>query len=360
MSSRRPRWGRGGLLLGALALFVGLSALAGLGLGAFEVGPGAVVEVLRAHLLPGGSTPSPIVDAVVWEIRVPRTILGLAVGAALATSGALFQGLFRNPLADPSLLGITLGAAAAVAIAVLGIGMLDVSHAPLGLTPEVLTATRPYMIPLAAFVGSLVTLLGVVALASGPGRLDVTTLLLAGIAVNAIAGAVTGFAIFLADDAQLRDLTFWTLGGLGGASWTVVIAVVPLLLAGLAFVPTLARRLDCLLLGETEAGHLGVRVEATKRSVVGVGALLVGVSVSAAGAIGFVGLVVPHLVRLLAGPGHRILLPASALLGAGGIVLADVLARTVVAPAELPIGVLTTLLGGPFFLWLLAGRRRGR
>ncbi len=356
MRGAERSWGLGALLLGSLGLFVLVSVLAGLGLGAYEVGLGEIFDVVGGHVLPGRSPQTSVAEAVVWDIRAPRTLLGLAVGAALATSGALFQGLFRNPLADPGLLGITLGAAAAVAVAVLGLGALDASQTSQRM--EALAGLRPYIIPLAAFAGSLITLLGVVGLAGGRGRLDVTTLLLAGIAVNAIAGAVTGFAIFLADDAQLRDLTFWTLGGLGGATWTVVIAVVPPLLVGLAAAPALARRLDCLLLGETEAGHLGVRVEATKRWVVGLGALLVGVSVSAAGAIGFVGLVVPHLVRLLAGPGHRILLPASALLGAGGIVFADVLARTVVAPAELPIGVLTTLLGGPFFLWLLA--RRGR
>jgi len=352
MSSNSPTNRRGVALLGLLVGFVGLSVLAGLGVGAFEVGPSSVVDVLASHL-PWRTAAGGVLDAVVWGIRVPRTLLGLAVGASLATSGALFQGLFRNPLADPGLLGITMGAAAAVAIAVLGLSAIDTSGPLVGLSPQTLTALRPYMIPLAAFLGSLLTLLSVVAMAGRRGRLDVTTLLLAGIAVNAIAGAITGFAIFLADDAQLRDLTFWTLGGLGGATWTVVLAVLPPLLLGLALAPTLARRLDCLLLGETEAGHLGVHVETTKRWVIGIGALLVGVSVSAAGAIGFVGLVVPHLVRLLAGPSHRLLLPASALLGAGGLVFADVLARTVVAPAELPIGVLTTLLGGPFFLWLL-------
>lgn len=346
---------RRGAALAGLVIFCVFAVLLGLGRGAFAVPAAEVGQILATHLLGSDSTASAAADAVVWQLRLPRTLLGLAVGASLATAGALFQGLFRNPLADPGLLGITLGAAAAVALAVLGAGS---ALTWLGLSAEALSAWRPYLVPMAAFTGSLLTLLLVVGLAGGPSALDVSTLLLAGIAVNAIAGAVTGFAIFLADDAQLRDLTFWTLGGLGGASWTVVLTTVPPLLLALAITPTLAARLDCLLLGEEAAAHLGVPVAATKRWVVGIGALLVGVSVSAAGAIGFVGLVVPHLIRLALGPGHRLLLPASALLGAGGLVLADVLARTLFAPAEVPIGVLTTLLGGPFFLALIVARRR--
>ncbi len=358
----RARAARRPVVLGALSLAVAVVFVLSLGLGALEVPAADVLRVLGSHVAPGHFDMSSeeaatrALDAVVWQIRLPRTLLGLVVGASLATAGAMFQGLFRNPLADPGLLGITLGAAAAVAIAILTAGAIGASLEAVALSWAI--AVRPYLIPVAAFIGSLVTLLAVVSLAGGVQQLDVATLLLAGIAMNAITGAITGFAIFLADDAQLRDLTFWTLGGLGGATWTVALASVPPLLAGLAFTPRLASRLDCLLLGEAEAEHLGVPVEATKRWIIGVGALLVGVSVSASGAIGFIGLVVPHLVRLAFGPGHRLLLPASALLGACVIVLADMLARTVVAPAELPIGVLTTLLGGPFFLWLLAARRR--
>lgn len=354
----RDLFSRPAPVLGLLWVLTCLACLAGLGLGALAVSPDQVLQVIASHLLPGVVPADATVDAVVWQLRVPRTLLGLFVGASLATAGALFQGLFRNPLADPGLLGVTLGAAAAVAVAVLTVGSLT---ALLGMVDgAALAGLRPYLVPLAAFCGSLLTLVVVVALAGGPGQLDVSTLLLAGIAVNAICGAITGLAITLADDAQLRDLSFWTLGGLGGATWPVLFATVPPLLGGLLVVPMLARRLDCLLLGEDEARHLGVPVDGTKRWIVGVGALLVGVSVAAAGAIGFVGLVVPHLVRLTLGPGHRLLLPASALLGAAGLVFADVLARTVMAPAELPIGVLTTLLGGPFFLGLLVVRRRAR
>ncbi|MFK7927680.1 MAG: FecCD family ABC transporter permease [Myxococcota bacterium] len=349
-------------MIGTLLIAVVIASLLGLGVGALPITPFDAVRTVLHGLLPGVSgVAEPAIDAVIWHIRLPRTALGLTVGAALATAGALFQGLFRNPLADPGLLGITLGAAAAVALAVLGSGVLVTAIG--GLDPIALAgaqAVRPYVVPVAAFIGSLVSVLAVVALSGGLRQLDVATLLLGGIAINAIAGAITGLCIFLADDAQLRDLTFWSLGGLGGATWPVVMATVPPVVVGLCAVPFLARRLDCLQLGEAEAAHLGVPIESTKRWVVGVGALLVGVSVAAAGAIGFIGLVVPHLVRLFLGPGHRMLLPASALLGAALVVLADVLARTVVAPAELPIGVLTTLLGGPFFLGLLIADRRRR
>lgn len=359
-STPAPRLPRLPLVLGVGAVLVVLAALLGLGVGAIPVLPFEAIQSLAHHLLPGvPALGNEAIDIVIWQIRVPRTALGLTVGAGLAVAGALFQGLFRNPLADPGLLGVTVGAAAAVGLAIVGAGAIT---AALGGLPEsalaVTQTLRPYLVPLAAITGSLVAIAAVVAMSGGLRRLDITTLLLGGIAINAIGGAMTGLCVFLADDAQLRDLSFWSLGGLGGATWPVITATLPPILLGLCAVPFLARRLDCLQLGEAEAAHLGVPVEGTKRWIVGIGALLVGVSVAASGAIGFVGLVVPHLVRLILGPGHRLLLPASALLGAALLVLADVLARTIVAPAELPIGVLTTLLGGPFFLGLLVARRR--
>lgn len=350
-----------GLALGISAALLVVAVLLSLGVGAMGVHPVDVMRALASRLPGVPVLVDHTVDVVIWQIRVPRTLLGLVVGAALATAGAMFQGLFRNPLADPGLLGVTLGAAAAVGIAVISVGAVGWAVGDLSeLAVPWLSALRPYLIPIAAFVGALISMVAVVALSGGLRQLDVATLLLGGIAINAIAGAITGLCVFLADDAQLRDLSFWSLGGLGGATWPVVAATVPPIVAALAAVPLLARRLDCLQLGEAEAAHLGVPVVATKRWIVGIGALLVGVSVAAAGAIGFVGLIVPHLVRLTLGPGHRLLLPISALFGAALLVFADVLARTVVAPAELPIGVLTTLLGGPFFLALLLADRRRR
>ncbi len=186
----------------------------------------------------------------------------------------------------------------------------------------------------------------------------VATMLLAGIAVNALAGAGTGFLTFMATDAQLRNITFWSLGSLGGTTWTAVSAVAPCMLTGLLLLPWLARSLNVFLLGEAEAGHLGIQIERLKRRVIVLVALAVGAAVSTAGIIGFIGLVVPHVVRLLLGPDHRYVLPGSALLGASLLIGADLVARTVVAPAELPLGIVTVVLGAPCFLWLLLRQRR--
>jgi iron complex transport system permease protein len=324
--------------LAALASVVG-----GLCIGAFPVG---LPELLAAVGLVDG----PIDDttaAVLYAIRAPRVLAAFAVGAALAAGGAALQSLFRNPLADPGLLGVSSGAAlAAVSVIVLGERVMHV------LPPHL----RPWLLPLAAFLGGLIATVLVYRLAAREGITLVGTLLLAGIAVNALAAAGIGMLVFVADDQQLRTLIFWTMGGFGGVTWA---AIVPSLLVLAISVPTLlpvAHLLDALALGEREAGHVGVDVERLKRRLVAQVALAVGAGVAISGTVGFVGLVAPHIVRLLLGPAHRTLLPAAALFGGAFLVLADALARTMVAPAELPIGVLTALVGGPFFLWLLAGR----
>ena len=330
------------LLLAALAVAVVCCSVAGLAIGAVNTTPSVVLAVMKSWL--GEPLPediSPQVAAVLTIIRAPRVLLGLLIGAGLSVSGALMQGLFRNPLADPGLIGVSSGAAlAAACVIVLGGSGLS-----------------PFALPLAAFCGGAVVTLLVMRLARRGGRISIETMLLAGIAVNAIAGAGTGILVTLSDDAQLRSLTFWTLGSLGGATWPILIGVAPLILVPLLISPWLAGALNALLLGEEEAHHLGVNVERLKLGVVLMAALIVGASVAFSGIIGFVGLVVPHLIRLMAGPDHRIVLPGSALLGAALLVGADLVSRTVIAPAELPIGVVTTLLGGPFFLGLLARKR---
>ena len=270
-----------------------------------------------------------------------------AVGAALAAGGAAMQSLFRNPMADPGLLGVSSGAAlAAVSVIVLGEKVMHV------LPPDL----RPWLLPAAAFLGGLVSTVVVYRVAARDGAALVGTLLLAGIAINAVTSAGIGMLVFVADDQQLRTLIFWTLGGFGGVTW---VAILPALLVLAISVPTLlpaAHLLDALALGEREAGHVGVDVERLKRRLVAQVALAVGAGVAISGIVGFVGLIAPHIVRLLLGPAHRTLLPAAALFGGAFLVMADTLARVLVAPAELPIGVLTALVGGPFFLWLLAGR----
>lgn len=338
--------GREKIALILLILVLILVATFSLGIGAVSIEPMQVLGVL-AH---ESGLPVMAVDvnegyrSILIDIRAPRVLLGILVGAGLAISGAAMQGLFRNPLADPALIGVSSGAAlAAVSVIVLGTTALSSIQSFLGI----------YTLPIAAFLGSLFVTFFVYRLANVNGRTDVATLLLAGIAVNAIAGAATGLLTYIADDNQLRTLTFWSMGSLGNATWEQVLAAVPLMLLAIIVIPINAYALNAILLGEAEAGHLGFNLERIKQMLVVFVALAVGTAVALTGVIGFIGLVVPHLLRLAVGSDHRFLLPAAALLGASLLLLADLIARTVVTPAELPIGIITSVLGGPFFLWLL-------
>lgn len=347
LGSLQQRQARAFWLLVLLAGLLAASVLLNVGSGAVRISPAEVASILLRRL--GVDTGVPFEarqEAVLVAIRLPRVLLGVLVGAALAITGAAMQGLFCNPLADPGLLGVSSGAAlAAVAVIVFG-----------SLARGLLAS---WLLPAAAFLGGLAVTFFVYAVSTRQGRTEVATMLLAGVAVNALAGAGTGLLIFVADDAQLRDITFWSLGSLGGVTWSTLAAATPFMLAATALIPRLAQALNAFLLGEAEAGHLGVDTERTKLAVIFLSAAAVGAAVSVAGIIGFVGLVVPHLVRLVAGPDHRTLLPASLLLGSSLLLLADLFARTVVVPAELPIGIVTALVGGPFFLWLLLrGRQR--
>ena len=318
------------------------SVVASLCIGAFPVGLGQILSAIGLSNEPLDDTTA----AVLYAIRAPRVFAAFAVGAALAAGGAAMQSLFRNPLADPGLLGVSSGAAlAAVSVIVLGERVMHV------VPPEL----RPWSLPVAAFLGGLAATVIVYRIAAREGVTLVGTLLLAGIAINALTSAGIGMLVFVADDQQLRTLIFWTMGGFGSVTW---VAIMPALLILLISVPTLlptAHLLDALALGEREAGHVGVDVERLKKRLVAQVALAVGAGVAISGIVGF-GLIAPHIVRLLLGPSHRTLLPAAALFGGAFLVLADALARTMVSPAELPIGVLTALVGGPFFLWLLASR----
>lgn len=344
----RTRRHRGRLLLAGLGLVLCLAALAALGAGAVPIPPLEVLSGLAGLGIDGPA--GAFRSMVLLEIRLPRVLLGLLVGAALAVCGAALQGLFRNPLADPGLIGVSTGAALAAAAAiVLREQMLEILSAGL----------LPFLLPVCAFGGGLAATLLVYRIARREGRTDVATMLLAGIAVNAIAGAGIGFLIFVSNDQQLRDLNFWLLGSLGGATWHQIAVAAPLILLPTLLLLLFARRLDALLLGEREALHLGFPVEPMKRAIVVLVALAVGAAVAVTGVIGFVGLVVPHLIRLMIGPGHRLLLPASILLGAALMLAADLTARIIVLPAELPVGILTACIGGPFFLWLLV-RHRGQ
>ncbi len=279
---------------------------------------------------------------VVRDIRLPRILLAIGVGGSLGLCGAALQGVFANPLADPGLIGTSSGAALGAVVGIVtGLGTIG-----------------SWSTPAFAFAGALAVTALVYRIARHDGRTEVVTLVLTGIAINAMVVAAIGYVTFLADDQELRSIVFWQLGSMAAARWSSVAVAFAFLALGLAVVPRLGRSLDLLALGEREARHLGVDTERLRRIVMAVSALVVGAAVAVAGIIAFVGLVVPHLIRLAAGPGHRLLLPASALGGALLLVGADVIARTAVEPAELPLGVLTSAVGGVFFLWLLLATRR--
>ncbi|SDO08470.1 iron complex transport system permease protein [Filomicrobium insigne] len=331
----------------SLAIVVVLS----LSIGATGITLAALPDAIQ-HWLAGSDDDATAArhSLVLLEIRLPRTLLGLFVGAALAVAGAMMQGLFRNPLADPGLIGVSSGAALA-AVATIALG--NEFAAPW------IGTFGPYALPISAFFGGVITTWMLVAVAGRHGQLMIGTLLLAGIAIGALAGAMSGLIAYVSDDRELRDLTLWTLGSLSGASWPKVIAVTPFAILIAFAIPRLIRGLNGFLLGEAEAFHLGINVEATKKFVVVTTAACVGAAVAVAGVIGFIGIVVPHFVRLIAGPDHRIVLPASALVGGTLMVFADILARMLVRPAELPIGIVMAAIGAPVFLHLVLKRGIG-
>ncbi|MEU9203128.1 iron ABC transporter permease [Streptomyces sp. NPDC048332] len=325
-------------LLAALLLCCLLSA----GLGAYGIPLGDVLASAQHRIGLGGHALDRVGESVLWNVRLPRVVLALLVGASLGCAGALMQGVFGNPLAEPGVIGISAGAAVG-AVASIALGLSFFGN---------------WTITVCAFVAGLLTVLLVYALSRSGGRTEVVTLILTGIAVNAFAGALIGLFIFFADNAQITQITFWQLGSLAQATWPKVLAVLPCAVLGLVLAPFYARKLDLLALGERPARHLGVDVERLRMVLVLVVALLTAAAVAVAGIISFVGLLVPHLLRMANGPGHRFLVPGSALGGALVLVAGDLAARTVADPAELPLGVLTALFGSPFFFWLLRRTRR--
>lgn len=316
--------------------------------GAYAMGLGDIARTLWAALS-GGLDGAPG-QLVFLNIRLPRLLLGLAAGAGLGMAGALMQGLFRNPLADPGLIGVSSGAALAAGITIV-LGSLYFPDMPRSLGSWTLVAM--------AFAGSLGVTVLIYLLAQSEGGTRVGLMLLAGVAINALASAGLGYLSFLASDEQLRSIQFWLLGSLGGARWSSVLLVCAIVGMAACAGWRCARPLNVIALGEAQAVLMGVDVERTKRHAIAVTALAVGAITATTGIIGFVGLLSPHCVRLVAGPDHRIVLPGSAMFGAALVLLADSVARTVVQPAELPLGVLTAFVGVPFFLLLLR-RFKGR
>lgn len=333
---------RGPLLIIGLAVALVATFLGAAAIGAYDIPPSQVIgSVLHRIGINLGPTPDDLGESVLWDVRFPRVVLAGLIGASLGCAGALLQGIFGNPLAEPGTIGVSAGAATgAAASIVLGISTFGT-----------------WTTTIAAFVGGIITTFVVYAVARSGGRTEVITLVLTGIAVNAFTGAAIGLLTFYSTDEQLRSITFWNLGSVASAAWPAVSAVAPCAIVGLIVAHRFARPLDLLALGEKPARHLGVNVERLRICAILVVALLTASAVAVAGAISFIGLVVPHLIRMIAGPGHRVLIPASALGGALMVIGADLIARTAAAPAEIPLGSITALLGGPFFFWLILRTR---
>jgi iron complex transport system permease protein len=281
---------------------------------------------------------SQVQETIIIQIRLPRILLGALVGAALASAGAAMQGLFKNPMADPYIIGISSGGALGAAIAI------------------VFHLTLPTL-PFISFLGSISAAFIVYNISKVDEKIPVATLLLSGIAIGAFLSAITSFLMYIAGES-LHQIVFWLMGGLSSSDWDRIKIITAPLISGMVLLSIYARELNIMLLGDEEAQSLGVEVEKLKKLTIAISALLTGVAVSVSGIIGFVGLIIPHIIRLMLGPDHRILIPAAALMGGIFIVLADIIARTIIAPTELPIGIITAFFGAPFFIYLLQKRRK--
>ncbi|HGZ6764911.1 iron ABC transporter permease [Vibrio parahaemolyticus] len=327
-----------------LSGFLAFIAIASITVGPMNI---SFTDSLRG-LIGAHSELAPHIQLVINEIRLPRTILCMFIGAILAICGVVMQGLFRNPLAEPGIIGVSAGAALGGAFAIVVFAEFSQNH------PQLMNLAA---LPLFAFLGGALTTVLVYWLGTNKFGTSVTIMLLAGVAISALSGAAIGFLNFSADDQMLRDLTLWSMGSLAGANWAGTGLSSVTLVVLLFWFHKKAMSLNALLLGESEARHLGVPVQRLKRQLILLSAVGVGVTVSICGAIGFIGLVIPHLGRMLAGPDHRTLLPISALLGALLLTCADMIARVLLAPAELPVGIVTALIGAPFFIYLLFQQR---
>ncbi|SDX10691.1 iron complex transport system permease protein [Marininema mesophilum] len=314
--------------------------------GSAEVRFGDVWQVIAAHFLGRSGALDPATDAIIWQLRLPRVLLGALVGAALAGAGAVFQGLLKNPLADPFILGVSSGSALGAAIAVFtGWGVIWLGG---------------WTVPVWAFLFGCLALLFVLQLSRLGGQLRTDTLILSGVVVQAFFGAMLTFVIAMASPVEIQRIQYWLMGSIALREWSEAIVIAPFLILGMITVWLMSRSLNLFALGERSAGHLGISVQRTRLTLLVVATLMTAAAVSVSGTIGFVGFIIPHIIRMLTGPDHRVLLPVSALAGAVFLVWADTLARTVLDPRELPIGVITALIGGPFFAWQLRRYTQGR
>lgn len=325
----------------ALAASVAAAIVVATAVGVVQLPYGETARIVFSKLLGLTASVNAASEAIVWNVRLPRVLTAGLVGLSLSTSGAAMQALFKNPLASPDLIGVSTGGAVG-AVAAIFLGW---------------TAVSPWLMPGAAFVGAMAAAVLVYGLGTRSGRTDVATLLLAGVAVSAFGGASISLLYHFVDDGVLRQIVYWLMGNLGGKRWEHVIAMLPFVAVGTVGLLLFSSELNVMMGGEDDARSLGVAVERTKRWVLVLVALSTGASVSVAGIIGFVGLIVPHTVRLVVGPDHRWLLPTSGLAGAAFLIVADLIARTAFSPVELRTGIITALCGAPFFLYLLLKRR---
>lgn len=339
----KVRTGPATALIIGLAIGLAVMAIVAAGNGQLNVPPNEVLgSIFHKIGLDWGTPPThPRGDAALWNVRFPRVILAMLVGAALGGAGAVLQAIFGNPLAEPSVIGVSGGAAVGACLAIV-FGWQFIGG---------------FTIPILAFSTALFTTLVVYALSRSGGRTEVVTLVLMGIAVNAVTAGIIAYAVFLGDTQAREQIVFWQLGSFNGARWEAVRIVLPFVVIGLTGVILISKKLDLLALGERAARHVGVDVERLRLVAILLVAALVGAGVAFAGIIAFIGLIVPHIVRMIIGPAHRTLIPASILGGAFVLVIADLVARTAVDYADLPIGMLTALVGGPFFFWLIRRER---
>ena len=327
-----------------------VAVILGLNAGTVNIPIDVIIQQSANLLLQSSSTDihTNQINTILFDIRLSRICLAFLIGAILAISGAVMQGLFRNPLAAPSLIGVSSGASVGASIVIVLAGTWLQNNALLGLS----------VVAVGAFVGSFLITLLVFRLSTSTLGTSVTTMLLAGIAISALAGAVNSLLSYFADNEMLRQISIWQMGNLSTANWTRVSIVAVVAVVVLILFPRESKSLNALLLGESEARHLGIDVQRVKKKLILLTTLGIGTAVAVAGMIGFVGLIVPHIVRLLIGPDHRWLLPVSALAGGILLLIADTLARVIIAPVELPTGILTAILGAPFFIMLLIQQRR--
>lgn len=335
----RAARGRRVMLIAALLLV--LAMVLASGIGAVRITPSDVVRIILSRMPGVALAPTWVQthETILWNIRLPRVVMASLVGMSLSVAGAAYQGLFKNPLAEPSVLGVSSGAALGGAVAIAFLEAVQVRH------------VGP--VPVFAFLGGLAAVTLVYRLAAVGRRVPVVGLLLAGVAVGSFAISMVSLILYLTKPHARDAIIFWMMGGLGAANWVKVGWLLPYLAVGAGLLLLYGRELNAMLMGEESAGYLGVEVERVKRVVLTAGTLMTAAAVAFCGTIGFVGLIVPHLVRFLVGPDHRYLLPASALAGGTVLVLADTLARSIMGGQEIPVGLVMAAVGGPFFLWLL-------